>query len=98
MAGDETALPRIEQELETSQELAGQLLDNLAQKLRRKRAARHAASGLERAAHYVQAYSMKRMATEVGQLVRRQPAASLFVAAAAGLLIGLALRPKGPLR
>ena len=92
MAGDETALPRIDEELEKSRESAARLLDSLAQKLRFPGAVRHAATGIERAAHYVQVHSVKDVATGIGRLVRRRPAPTLLLAVIAGFLVGRALR------
>jgi ElaB/YqjD/DUF883 family membrane-anchored ribosome-binding protein len=98
MAADESGLLPIERELENAQELASRLLDNLAQKLHVKRAAHHAAAGVQRAAHYVQVHSTKDMASAVERVVRQRPGASLVLAAAAGFLVGCALRPKSMLR
>jgi ElaB/YqjD/DUF883 family membrane-anchored ribosome-binding protein len=98
MAADESGLLPIERELENSQELASRLLDNLAQKLRVRRAAHHAAAGVQRAARYVQIHSLRDMASAVERVVHQRPAVSLMVAAAAGFLVGCALRPRSTLR
>ena len=94
MAADETALPRIEEELERSRQSAGLLLDSLAQKLGIDRAAHNARNRIERAASYVQSHSMKDLATGIGRFVRQRPGYSLCIAVAAGYLVGRALRPR----
>ena len=96
MAHDETALPLTE--LEQSQQSAAQLLDNFARKLKVNRAVRHATGGIQRAANYVQAHSVKDMATGMERIVRQRPVPSLLVAVLAGFVIGFALCPKGDLR
>jgi len=94
MAADETALPRIEEELEQSRQSAGLLLDSLAQKLGIDRAAHNARNRIERAASYVHSHSMRDLATGIGRFVRQRPGPSLCIAVAAGYLVGRALRPR----
>lgn len=82
------------QEVERSRESAARLLDTLAQKVGANRAVRSAASGVQRAAHYVQAYSVKDVATGIEKVVRRRPAAAIAIAIVAGFLVGRALRSR----
>jgi ElaB/YqjD/DUF883 family membrane-anchored ribosome-binding protein len=81
-------------ELEKSRESAARLLETLAQKLGATRAVRTAASGVQRAAHYVQAHSVKDVATEIDNAVRWRPAVSIAVAIATGFLVGRAIRSR----
>jgi ElaB/YqjD/DUF883 family membrane-anchored ribosome-binding protein len=81
-------------EVERSRESAARLLENLAQKVGGSRAVRTAASGVQRAAHYVQAHGVKDVATGIERVVRRRPAAAIAIAVAAGFLIGRALRSR----
>ncbi|PWT85975.1 MAG: hypothetical protein C5B56_13180 [Proteobacteria bacterium] len=81
-------------ELEKSRESAARLLETLAQKIGGTRAVRTAASSVQRAAHYVQAHSMKDVATEIDHAVRWRPAVSIAVAVVAGFLVGRAIRSR----
>ena len=60
----------LQSELDKSRESAAHLLENLARKIAANRAVRHAATGVHRAAHCVQAHSVKDVATGVERLVR----------------------------
>src|SRR4051794_26160254 len=60
-------------EMEKSRESAARLLETLAQKIGGARAVRSAASGVQRAAHYVQAHSVKDVASGIERTVRRRP-------------------------
>jgi len=95
---DETISARnayeLQAEVDRSRESAARLLDTLAQKIGANRAVRTAATSVQRAAHYVQAHSLKDVATGLEQAVRSQPAASLAIAAVAGFLIGRAVRSR----
>lgn len=82
------------QEVEKSRESAARLLDSLAQKVGANRAVRSAASGVQRAAHYVQAHSVKDVASGIERAVRRRPAAAIAAAVIAGFLVGRALRSR----
>jgi ElaB/YqjD/DUF883 family membrane-anchored ribosome-binding protein len=84
----------IDPDVERSRESADRLLNTLAQKLRINRTVRNAASGIERAAHYVQVSGLKVAVAEVDRFVRQRPGHSLFIAAAAGVLVGRILRPR----
>jgi hypothetical protein len=84
----------LQAEMERSRESAARLLDTLAQKVGATRAMRSAASGVQRAAHYVQAHSVKEVATGIEKAVRSRPAAALAVAVIAGYLAGRALRSR----
>ena len=95
---DETISARnayeLQAEVEKSRESAARLLDTLAQKVGANRAVRTAASKVQRAAHYVQAHSVKDVANGLGEAVRSQPAVSIAIAAVAGFLVGRALRSR----
>ena len=80
-------------QLNESRASSMRLLDNLAAKIGATRAVKSATSGMERAAHYVQAHSVKDLATELEGVVRRRPAYSIAFAVVAGYLLGCALRP-----
>jgi ElaB/YqjD/DUF883 family membrane-anchored ribosome-binding protein len=82
------------QEVERSRESAARLLETLAQKVGGNRAVRTAATGVQRAAHYVQAHGVKDVATGIERVVRQRPAASIAVAVVAGFLVGRALRSR----
>jgi len=84
----------LQAEVERSRESAARLLDTLAHKTGASRAVRTAASGVQRAAHYVQAHSVKDVANGLEQAVRRRPAVSIAIAAVAGFLVGRALRAR----
>jgi hypothetical protein len=81
-------------EVERSRESAARLLDSLAQKIGASRAVRNATSGVRRAAHYVQAHSVKDMALGIERAVRSRPAPALVVAVVAGFLAGRAFRSR----
>lgn len=97
---DEMISPRNAQELqaeaeaERSRESAAQLLETLAQKVGAHQAVRSAASGVQRAAHYVQAHSVKDVASGIERALRTRPGAALAVAVVAGYLAGRALRSR----
>ena len=91
MSAEPPALPRLNPEVERSRESAARLLDAFARKLRRIRALDNAASGVERAAHYVQSHSLKDLAAAMERFARRRPAAALSIAIAAGFVAGRAL-------
>ena len=95
---DETVSARnayeLQAEVEKSRESAARLLDTLAHKVGAHRAVRTAASSVQRAAHYVQAHSLKDVATELEEAARSRPVASLAIAAIAGFLIGRAIRSR----
>ncbi len=84
----------LQAELERSRESATRLLEMLAQKIGAARAVRTAATGIERAAHYVQAHSVKDVATEIDHAVRWRPVLSIAFAVVAGFLVGRAIRPR----
>jgi ElaB/YqjD/DUF883 family membrane-anchored ribosome-binding protein len=88
MAADSPVLPRVDPEVERSRETAARLLETFAQKLRRHRATRNAASGMERAAHYVQAYTWEEMAAGIERFAIEKPVAALSIAAAIGFVVG----------
>jgi ElaB/YqjD/DUF883 family membrane-anchored ribosome-binding protein len=81
-------------EVERSRESAARLLDTLGQKIGASRAVRTAASGVQRAAHYVQAHGVKDVASGIERVMRRRPAAAIAVAVAAGFLVGRTLRSR----
>jgi hypothetical protein len=84
----------LQAEVERSRESAARLLDSLAQKVGANRAVRTAASNVQRAAHYVQAHSVKDVATGIEKAMRNRPGAALAVAVIAGYLAGRALRSR----
>jgi ElaB/YqjD/DUF883 family membrane-anchored ribosome-binding protein len=84
----------LQSELDRSRESSARLLDNLARKVGGNRAVRSAATGVNRAAHYVQVHSARDVASEIEQLVRRRPGYSIAVAVAAGFLVGRALQSR----
>jgi ElaB/YqjD/DUF883 family membrane-anchored ribosome-binding protein len=81
-------------ELERSRESAARLLESLAQKIGSARAVRTAATGVQRAAQYVQGHSVKDVATDIERVVRWRPAVSIAVAIVAGFLVGRAIRSR----
>lgn len=85
----------LEVELDKSRESAARLLETLAQKIGSARAMRTAATGVQRAAQYVQAHSVRDVATEIESAVRWRPALSIAVAVMAGYLVGRAIRSRG---
>jgi ElaB/YqjD/DUF883 family membrane-anchored ribosome-binding protein len=94
MAADSPVLPRVDPEVERSRETAARLLEAFARKLRRHRAMQNAATGMERAAHYVQAYSWEEMAAGIERFAMQKPVAALSVAAAVGFVLGSVLGRK----
>jgi hypothetical protein len=96
--GDETLSARDPQhmavELERSRESAARLLESLAQKIGAAPMVRSAADGVQRAAQYVQAYSVKDVISGVGRAARRRPAAAIGIAVLAGFLVGRAIRSR----
>jgi ElaB/YqjD/DUF883 family membrane-anchored ribosome-binding protein len=95
---DETISARnaseLQAEVEKSRESAARLLENLSRKIGASRAMRTAATSVQRAAHYVQAHSVRGVATGIDRAVRTRPAASIAIAVVAGFFIGRALRPR----
>lgn len=81
-------------EVERSRESAARLLETLSDKIGASRAVRSAASGLQRAAHYVQAHSVKDVATGLEKAARSRPVAAIAIAVVAGFLVGRALRSR----
>lgn len=81
-------------ELEKSRESAARLLESLAQKIGAAPAMRTAANGVQRAAHYVQAHSVKDVLNGIERAARRRPVASIAMAVVAGFLVGRALRSR----
>jgi ElaB/YqjD/DUF883 family membrane-anchored ribosome-binding protein len=95
---DETISARnaneLQAEMEKSRESAARLLENLSRKIGASRAMRTAVHRVERAAHYVQAHSVKDVAAGIERVVRGRPVASIAVAVVAGFLVGRALRSR----
>jgi ElaB/YqjD/DUF883 family membrane-anchored ribosome-binding protein len=81
-------------ELEKSRESAAQLLETLAQKIGATPALRSAATSVHRAAHYVQAHTVKDALGGLERVVRKRPGYSIAVAVVAGFLVGRALRSR----
>jgi ElaB/YqjD/DUF883 family membrane-anchored ribosome-binding protein len=81
-------------EVEKSRESAARLLETLSDKIGANRAVRSAASGVQRAAHYVQAHSVKDVATGLEKAARSRPVAAIAIAVVAGFLFGRALRSR----
>jgi len=81
-------------EVERSRESAARLLETLSDKIGASRAVRTAASGVQRAAHYVQAHSVKDVATGLEKAARSRPVAAIAIAVVAGFLFGRALRSR----
>lgn len=92
MTPDEGAPLYSEVDVEQSRESAERLLHTLAQKLGASGAVRHATTGVQRAAHYVQVHSVKDMAIGIGRFARRRPGPTILFAVGAGFLVGWALR------
>ena len=88
---DETGR-QMQVELDRSREHSARLLDDLAQKIGAKRAVRGAAGKVHRAAHYVQAHSVKAVVTGIDRTIRSRPASSIAVAVLAGFILGRAWR------
>jgi ElaB/YqjD/DUF883 family membrane-anchored ribosome-binding protein len=85
---------QMQSELERSREASARLLDNLACKIRSNRTFRGAASGIERAARYMRGEGARRATAELDRLVHERPIYSIAIAAAAGFLLGRALRSR----
>lgn len=81
-------------DMEKSRETAARLMEGLAQKMALIGPMRGAAGGLERAAHYVHAHSVREMAAGVERLVRRRPVYTIAAAVVAGFLLGRAMRSR----
>jgi ElaB/YqjD/DUF883 family membrane-anchored ribosome-binding protein len=98
LVGDETLSARGSQdltaELEKSRESAARLLENLAQKIGAAPVVRSAAENVQRAAHYVQAHSVRDIFTGIDRAARRRPVAAIGIAVAAGFLLGRAIRSR----
>ena len=96
--GDETVSARSPQdlalELEKSRESAARLLDTLAQKIGAAPVVHSAAGGIQRAAQYVQAHTVKDVFAGIGRAARRRPAAAIGIAVVAGFLVGRAIRSR----
>lgn len=95
MAAEEAPAHNLEElksDLEKSSQTAANLLDALARKLKATRAAHRIGS----AARYVQAHSMREVATGIERWIRRRPASAILAATIAGFVVGRALRPKRP--
>jgi ElaB/YqjD/DUF883 family membrane-anchored ribosome-binding protein len=84
----------LQADMEKSRESAARLLDSLAYKVGGSRIVRSAASGVERAAHYVQAHSGKDIAVGIERALRSYPASAVAIAVVAGFLVGRALRSR----
>jgi hypothetical protein len=97
VAADETTPavrpPYPEGELEQSRQTAARLMESLARKIGSP-GVRQTAGSISRAAHYVQAYSVKDMAKGIERSVRRRPAASVLAAIVTGYLVGRVLRSR----
>ncbi len=85
---------QMQSELERSRETSARLLDNLSRKIRYNRALRGAAGGIERAARYMRGENMRKATAGLDRLVRKRPLYSIAAAAAAGFLVGRALRSR----
>ena len=81
-------------ELDRSRESAARLLENLAQRIGAAPVVRSAADGVQRAAHYVQAHSVKDVITGIERAARRRPVAAIAIAVTAGFLVGKAIRSR----
>jgi len=77
-------------DLDRSRQSAAVLLDKFARKL----GSSPVASGVQKAAQYVQAHTVEEMAAGVERTIRKRPAVAIAVAVAAGFLVGRALRPR----
>jgi hypothetical protein len=79
----------LQHELDQSRESAARLLETLAQKIGATGA------GVQRAAaQYVQAHSVRDVATEIESAVRWRPALSMAAAMVAGYLVAWAIRSR----
>ena len=81
-------------ELDQSRESAARLLENLAQKIGAAPVVRSAADSVQRAAHYVQAHSVKDVLNGIERAARRRPVAAIGIAVVAGFLVGRAIRSR----
>ena len=82
-------------ELEIQRQSSARLMNTLATRLAAFASmGTRAAGNAQRAAYYVQRTPPKELVSEVERFIRRRPGQSLLVAAAAGFLIGRALRPR----
>ena len=84
----------LQAEAERSRESAARLLDSLARKVGGSRVVRSAATEVERAAHYVLAYSVKDVVAGIDRAVRNWPGSAMAIAVVAGFLVGRALRSR----
>ena len=81
-------------ELEKSREAAARLLETLAQKIGVAPGMRGAADGVQRAAQYVHAHSVRDVIGGIEKAARRRPAYAVAIAVVAGFFIGRALRSR----
>jgi hypothetical protein len=81
-------------ELEKSRESAARLLETLAQKIGAAPGIRGAAGGVQRAAHYVQAHTVREAITGIDRAARRRPAYAIAIAVVVGFCIGRAIRSR----
>jgi ElaB/YqjD/DUF883 family membrane-anchored ribosome-binding protein len=81
-------------ELDQSRESAARLLESLAQKIGATPVVRSAADHVQRAAHYVQAHSVKDVLSGIERAARRRPVAAIGIAVIAGFLVGRAIRSR----
>lgn len=81
-------------ELEKSRESSARLLEALAQKIGAAPGMRSAAGSVQRAAHYVQAHSVKDVLAGIDRAARRRPVAAIGLAVLAGFLVGRAMRSR----
>ena len=81
-------------ELDRSRESAARLLESLAQKIGAAPVVHSAADSVHRAAHYVQAHSVKDLFSGVDRAARRRPVAAIGLAVVAGFLVGWAIRSR----
>jgi hypothetical protein len=79
-------------ELDKSREHAALLLEKFAHKLGSNPMVRNAASGVQRAAQYVQAHTVDDMAAGAKRAIRKRPGAAIAAAVLVGFLVGRALR------
>jgi hypothetical protein len=80
-------------ELERQRQSSAKLMNTLATRLAAFASmGTRAAGNAQRAAYYVQSSSPKELVTGLERWIRRRPGSSLLAAAAAGFLIGRALR------
>ncbi len=84
----------LQSELAQSREAATRLMDNLARRIGASRTVQNAASGLERAAHFMHERDWKDVGDAITKAVRGRPGTSILLAVVAGFLIGRTLRPR----